>query len=46
MNPGTYEIVITFDSDDTDTAIALHDIILSIAPWMVDNVETFINVVE
>jgi muconolactone delta-isomerase len=46
MQPGSYEIHIMFDADDVDTAIALHDIIQSIAPWMVDNVEVMISSVE
>lgn len=46
MEPGTYEINISFDADDVETAIALHNIIESIAPWMVDNVEMIISRVD
>lgn len=46
MQPGTFEINIMFDADDVETAVALHDIIQSIAPWMVDNVEILISSVE
>jgi hypothetical protein len=46
MEPGSYEISIAFDTDDTDTAIALYNIIESIAPWMVDNVEMLIQSIE
>jgi hypothetical protein len=46
MEPGTYQICITFDTDDADTAIALHNLIADIAPWMVDNIELLIEQVS
>lgn len=41
-----YEMTIVFRADDEDVAKAYYEIAKSIAPWMVDNVESDLTSME
>lgn len=41
-----YEMTIVFRADDEDVARAYYEIATSIAPWMVDNVESDLTSME